>query len=459
MANTLSQAVKKMSFREKKDGLLEGRVNYKGIQKSFYGHSKAECQNKARQYFDNLEKEKSANKDASDVLFGDYLYDFLYTFKKPSIEPSSFTKLINVYNCQIKNSSLAKTKITEITSEQIQKFINEYGFGETHESPEDRQVRMDIWKEKYKKTGIVIGEDGKKYVLQSNGKKKCYMSEDGSILAGQALMVAKRMAYQAERDKIPLLLAQSGLKRIKHLIGPCFDYAVEQGVIRKNPCNSVSIPKESNIVVKTKEQFSLSDEEIIAFKKAAMIFTSAGVVRYRDAIVCVLLVATGLRIGEMLALEWSDINFETNLIHITKTVQTGLYGDEKTKTKDGTKTNDGRYLPMNNSIKEYLELLRKFDAYHGIKSNLVCCTRSSTPQNPKNLGRSLSQLCKRAGISENVTPHTLRHTFGSTLIRNHIGVEIVSQLLGHANIMITYNKYIHIIKEQKAETMALLDII
>lgn len=135
------------------------------------------------------------------------------------------------------------------------------------------------------------------------------------------------------------------------------------------------------------------------------------------------MIATGMRIGEMLTLEWKDINYEKNSIHICKTLQTGFLGDDKTAIKDGTKTQEERYVPMNDNIKEYLELFRKFDRFHGIKSQWVACTRAATMNSPKNIGRSLSQLCEKAGI------------------------------------MVTYNKYIHVIREQEAETMELITVI
>ena len=62
-------------------------------------------------------------------------------------------------------------------------------------------------------------------------------------------------------------------------------------------------------------------------------------------------------------------------------------------------------------------------------------------------------------IPEETTLHTLRHTFGSTLIRKGVAIEIVSKLMGHANIMVTYNKYIHVINEEKAKAMELVNII
>lgn len=310
------------------------------------------------------------------------------TYKSTSIEPSSYSRLVSVFEHQIE-PSFGKRLIAEITPDDVQMLINDHAKG-------------------------------------TNGRKA---------------------------------LAKSGFLRLKDLLNPCFKHAVKTGIIEKNPCEELQILIPSNIVVKTKEQFSLTDDEIVRFKNVAMTTTRTDIIRYRDYVVLTIMIATGMRIGEMLTLEWNDINYENNSIHICKTLQTGLLGDEKTAIKDGTKTQDERFIPLNDNIKGYLELLRKFDTYHGIKSNLVACTRAATMNSPKNLGRSLSQLCEKAGLSEDVTPHTLRHTFGSTLISKKVGVEVVSRLMGHANIMVTYNKYIHVIKEQEAQTMELITVI
>ena len=78
---------------------------------------------------------------------------------------------------------------------------------------------------------------------------------------------------------------------------------------------------------------------------------------------------------------------------------------------------------------------------------------------PRNLSRSLEKLVERAGLTKEISLHTLRHTFGSSLIRAGVGVEVVSRLMGHVNIMVTYNKYVHVIREQEAKAMTLVTII
>ena len=427
MANTLSQAIKKMTFRERKNGLLEGRASYQGEQKSVYGHSKAECQNKARQYFEN--KDKVVEIPAEDITLGDYMEKWLVTYHKAKVDEPSYIRSQSIYKCQIKDSNLAKMPITKITTSDIQAFINDYAYGETHETPDQRKERMQIWKEKQIKLGTQAGMTSQQ----------------------------KREAFEKERNKIPLLLARSGLKKLKDLINPCMEYAFDEGIIRRNPCSKVVVPNENTLDVKTKEQFALSDDEIIRFKEEALRTAKNGTVIYRDPVVFVLMIALGIRVGEACALKWSNVYEEEGYIYIKNTFQTGE--NNKKKIKDGTKTDDGRMIPINDNIKGYLQLLRDYDKIHGIKSDLVVSTRNSTPQTEQKLNRALKRLCKRAEIEGNVTPHTLRHTFGSTLIRKGIGVEIVSRLMGHANIMVTYNKYIHVIKEQEAKAMTLTVVI
>ncbi len=428
MANTLSQAIKKMTFRERKDGLLEGRACYNGERKSTYGHTKAECQNKAKKYFEDKENQELKN-SKSDYTLGEYMEKWLETYHKAAVDIPTFRRSVSIYNTQVKPHRISKMPINQITTDDIQRLINEFAYGEDHETPEARKERMRIWKERQERLGLQEG-----------------MTPQG-----------KRAAFEKEQRKIPLLLAQSGLKKLKNLINPCMEYAVDNNLIKKNPCTKVVIPKENTLQVKTKEQFALSDEEIIKFKEEALRTAKNGTVLYRDAAVFVLMIATGMRVGEACALKWSDIYEEAGYIRIHSTIQTGEQNEKK--VKDGTKTNDGRLIPLNDNIRGYLKLLRDYDKVHNIKSDLVVCTRNGTPQTEQKLNRALKRLCKRAGIEGNVTPHTLRHTFGSTLIRKGVGIEIVSRLMGHANIMVTYNKYIHVIKEQEAKAMTLTVVI
>lgn len=107
---------------------------------------------------------------------------------------------------------------------------------------------------------------------------------------------------------------------------------------------------------------------------------------------------------------------------------------------------------------QYIRELQEYDKRKGIKSAYVACTSVGSINTEKNLGRSLKRIVARTDIQNNVTLHTLRHTFGSTLVRRGVNIEVVSSLMGHAKISTTYNKYIHTLKEQEMKTMQMISI-
>ena len=112
----------------------------------------------------------------------------------------------------------------------------------------------------------------------------------------------------------------------------------------------------------------------------------------------------------------------------------------------------------NETVIEYLNELKLYDKRNNINSKYIACTNVGTLNTSRNLQRSLDRLVRNSGIDRHVTLHTLRHTFGSTLLRNGINIEVISKLMGHANITVTYNKYIHTIKEEEAKAMNMIKV-
>lgn len=263
-------------------------------------------------------------------------------------------------------------------------------------------------------------------------------------------------------------IAPSGLKKITDLLRPCLNKAVSEGVIHKNPCDDVLLPKESCIETETKKQFSLSDTEISQMRDASLSrYKTTKEYRSRDAFVLLLIINLGLRVGEAVALEWSDIDFNNRLIYIRKILQSNIMktadgeGGKKvySRIKKSSKTSAGvRILQLNKEVVWYLNELKEYDKRNNIQSQYIACTNVGTRNTPRNLQRSLDRLIRNTTIDKNVTLHTLRHTFGSTLLRRGIRIEVVSKLMGHANISVTYNKYIHTIKEEEAKAMNMVKV-
>ena len=387
--------INSMSIRERSDGRFEGRITIQGVRKSFYGNTKSDVKNKTKNYLSKIE---SGFKEPKKIIFNEYIEYWLKSFKLNKIEPTSYTRLWRVYECQIKNT-IGLKKIGEITTKDIQELID------SHANPTSKDVKP---------------------------------------------------------------LALSGLKRLIQLLRPCFKMAVKEEIIYNNPCDDVILPKESCIKVETKKQFSLTDAEIEDIRSAALAkYKSTNDYCSRDAFILLLIINLGLRVGEALALEWSDIDIKNNLIHINKTVQSNImnidseYGNNTTynRIKKSTKTSSGvRVLQLNDDVIWYLNELNEYDKRHNIVSKYLCCTSVGTLNTARNLQRSLDRIVKKTNINKNVTLHTLRHTFGSVLLRRGVNIEVVSRLMGHANINITYNKYIHSVKEEEAKAMTMIKV-
>lgn len=120
-------------------------------------------------------------------------------------------------------------------------------------------------------------------------------------------------------------LSLSGLSKITQFLKSCFKSALKEEIISFNPAEDVLLPSKSYIAKETKQQFSLSDEEIERFRVAALEkLTNIDDYKSRNALVLLLILNLGLRAGEVLALKWSDIDFDNNLVYIRRTLQSGV---------------------------------------------------------------------------------------------------------------------------------------
>lgn len=166
---------------------------------------------------------------------------------------------------------------------------------------------------------------------------------------------------------------------------------------------------------------------------------------------------TGARLGELCALRWGDIDFHTQLIHIHATVQrlptpkgtgqkTGLViTDPKTAGSD-------RFIPIPLQIVPILK-----EASKGKDRDAFIMTgRADKCLDPRTCQYRWKQLLTRLNI-EYVNFHVLRHTFATTAIKKGMDVKNLSEILGHAGVKITLERYVHPTMDMKREQMNQLD--
>ncbi len=162
---------------------------------------------------------------------------------------------------------------------------------------------------------------------------------------------------------------------------------------------------------------------------------------------------SGIRIGELCALRWEDVDFKKNCLTINKTIQR-VYIKDKDKniskviiTTPKTK-NANREIPIN---KDFLEILKKVKSD---KKHYVL-TGNEKYIEPRTYRKYFNKVLDELKI-KHFNFHTLRHTFATNCISLGVDYKTVSELLGHANVNITLNLYVHPRYSQKKKCIDLV---
>lgn len=158
--------------------------------------------------------------------------------------------------------------------------------------------------------------------------------------------------------------------------------------------------------------------------------------------------STGMRIGEVCALKWGDIDLNTETIHVDRTIER-IYiieGDKRhTELVIGTpKTkNSIREIPMSRNLLKLIRPLKKI-----MNDDFFILTNEAKPTEPRTYRNYYKQLLKQLSIPD-LKFHGLRHSFATRCIESQCDYKTVSVILGHADISTTLNLYVHPNMEQK----------
>jgi len=251
----------------------------------------------------------------------------------------------------------------------------------------------------------------------------------------------------------------STVKKAFELLSGCFRYYLERETITSDPTTFVKVPSVNK---KPKGEIIFYEEdELRKIYDASTRKYSNGVPVFRQGWAIVLLGNTGLRLGELCGLTWDNVDFKKKQIIIKgnrvlvknrdegATTRNKLVDQKVTKTQNGMRT-----VPLNEMAVEALIELQKIKS-----SNYVLASRHGNPTYPKVLDTTFRRVLKAAGIPEDriYGVHSLRHSFATTLIRNGVSPKTVSKLLGHGDINITLQTYVHALQNDYSDAVAMLD--
>lgn len=215
----------------------------------------------------------------------------------------------------------------------------------------------------------------------------------------------------------------------------------DEGVFPEFAFKQIKIPKTLQIETQKQVYTEKEYQKIIDYILKNISSKSVGIL---------LGIYTGMRIGEICALQWKDINFEEQIINVNKTIQR-IYNplDELEPSKivitPGKTKNSIRQIPITNDIVQILKTIKNEDTFY-ILSN------SKKPIEPRTYRKFYNKFMKETGV-EPIKFHALRHTFASINIENGADVKTISDILGHSDIAITLKTYTH--TSQKAKEKAI----
>lgn len=185
--------------------------------------------------------------------------------------------------------------------------------------------------------------------------------------------------------------------------------------------------------------------------------------QYGDA--TMLLIYTGLRIGELLALKWRDLDMEKRTLYIHAGINNVAQYDETSKivgrhdieTTPKTSTSVRR-VPLSKKAMYHLRRLAIINKMHVSPNEYIVKTSTNQMPNRSNITRTLKAMQRVSGTSiQDGGLHTCRHTFASILLDKGVDIKIISNLLGHASVSTTYDIYAHIIPERRHTAVSVFD--
>jgi integrase len=263
----------------------------------------------------------------------------------------------------------------------------------------------------------------------------------------EPLIGRKRLATFAPNDVSELYrrlrekgVAPATIAKIRVVLHRAFEVARERGsFFGDNPFGQVKPPR-----------YSAKERKTLTLEQAQHLVAACQKSKDRFEAAVVLAVACGLRIGELLGLKWSDIDFARKTLAVQRSLQevSGRFTISEGKTKTARrKINLGSVA---------IAALRRRQAIAESDEWVFTTTAGTHPNRTAFRQRHLSELLKTAKCPA-VPPHALRHSFATMLLEQGVPTKVASEALGHANPAITQRLYQHVIGDLQRRAIDVLD--
>ena len=219
--------------------------------------------------------------------------------------------------------------------------------------------------------------------------------------------------------------------KIRNLMSAIFHHAMRYEWVERNPIKLVRQSAKREIV-----------PDVLELAELQLLLSKLSI---RERTLVLLDAATGLRVSELLALRWSDVDFENLELSVTRSIWHQVVGNCKTEAS-------AKPVPIDSSMAEDLLRWRRQSPYPMAEDYVFASPtmKGAQPYWPDNLmKRYIKPVARKAGIHKNIGWHTFRHSFGTLLKANGEDVKTVQELLRHANSRITLDVYTQALNSNK----------
>lgn len=326
-------------------------------------------------------------------------------------------------------------KKTEITSDFTGKTSS---YSKSDSDPEIKlKQAAELWK-RYSKIHL----KGSTYLKYSNLIDKHIIPELGDICISQinSVLLADFMNHKLKHGRIDKNggLAASYVKNIMIIVTEIINFSIDEGY--SSPIRiKLHMPKNEKGEIRVMDKINQKTLEDYLFSHLTP--TNMGIL---------LSLNTGLRIGEVCALKWSDIDFQKAILKVNSTVSRVKSDDGSSKSKliiDTPKTQSSiREIPIISQLIKPLIFL-----YETRNSEYIISAETSFVS-PRTFEYRFHTVLKKCRISP-FNYHVLRHTFATRCIEGGVNIKSLSEILGHANVSVTLNTYVHSSIERKRELL------
>lgn len=353
------------------------------------------------------------------------------------------------------------------------RFVNRFGKKQTVYAKTLNEVRQKLRNEQYedeKSLNVVTKDvtlDEWYQIWMDTCKKNCRESIK-TTYAGHYRRVQKELGWR-KLTALNLIVIQQAIneldtdnerKNSKKILVDMLEKAIDSDLLIKNAA------KQVNTVISKEEK---KERRVLTVSEAELFLSKAADTFYYN--LYVLALETGMRIGELMGLQWSDIDFGKKVLRVRRSLcyfrKDGKYVFEWHDTKTH---NSKRTIPLTSraiaALKQQRIMRQKIFLQHAADTqdeykDLVFVTRNNRPTQQFIIQECMNvttrQIQKEHPGFERLSPHCFRHTFVTSVIENGMQPKSLQKILGHGSLQLTMDLYCHVTEDTLFEAMELME--